>query len=147
VFYWVWLNILNLLIQFIIISIFCRFDEIKLSYKYLSNATNGFSDTCLIGAGGFGKVFKAKLSNQIVAIKRMEKIFEEKDFKQYLNEIYIVLKFKHDNLLPLLAISYDEQPCVVYEFMENGSLLDCIACKVCFLKNDTNTIKYNFKIN
>ncbi|CAI6366278.1 unnamed protein product [Macrosiphum euphorbiae] len=106
-----------------------RFDEIKLSYKYLSNATNGFSDTCLIGAGGFGKVFKAKLSNQIVAIKRMEKIFEEKDFKQYLNEIYIVLQFKHDNLLPLLAISYDEQPCGVYEFMENGSLLDCIACK------------------
>lgn len=106
-----------------------RFGQIKLSYKYLSNATNGFSDSCLIGAGGFGKVFKAKFTNQIVAIKRMEKIFEEKDFKQYLNEIDIVLKFKHDNLLPLLAISYDEQPCVVYEFMENGSLLDCIACK------------------
>lgn len=62
----------------------------------------------------------------------MEKIIEEKDFKQYLNEIDIVLKFKHDNLLPLIAISYDEQPCVVYVFMENGSLLDCIACKVCF---------------
>lgn len=64
----------------------------------------------------------------------MEKIIEEKDFKQYLNEIDIVLKFKHDNLLPLIAISYDEQPCVVYAFMENGSLLDCIACKVCFLE-------------
>lgn len=62
----------------------------------------------------------------------MEKMIEEKDFKQYLNEIDIVLKFKHDNLLPLIAISYDEQPCVVYAFMENGSLLDCIACKVCF---------------
>ncbi|XP_025204662.1 interleukin-1 receptor-associated kinase 4-like isoform X2 [Melanaphis sacchari] len=106
-----------------------RFNKIKLPYKYLSNATNGFSDSCLIGAGGFGKVFKAKLINQIVAIKLMEKIIEEKDFKQYLNEIDIVLKFKHDNLLPLIAISYDEQPCVVYRFMENGSLLDCIACK------------------
>jgi len=114
------------------IIIFYRFGKIKLPYKYLSNATNGFSDSCLIGAGGFGKVFKAKLTNQIVAIKLMDKIFEEKDFKQYLNEIDIVLKFKHDHLLPLLAISYDEQPCVVYEFMENGSLLDCIACKVCF---------------
>ncbi|XP_022170967.1 interleukin-1 receptor-associated kinase 4-like [Myzus persicae] len=106
-----------------------RFDKIKLPYKYLSNATNGFSDSCLIGAGGFGKVFKAKLTNQIVAIKLMDKIFEEKDFKQYLNEIDIVLKFKHDNILPLLAISCDEQPCVIYEFMENGSLLDCLACK------------------
>lgn len=61
----------------------------------------------------------------------MEKSVEEKD-KQYFNEINIVLKLKHDNLLPILAISYDEQPCVVYEFMEYGSLLDCIACEVYF---------------
>lgn len=108
----------------------CRFAEIKVPYTYLLNATNGFSDSCLIGAGGFGKVYKAKLNNQVVAIKKMEKISEEKAFKQYLNEIDIVLKFDHNNLLPLLAISYDEHPCVVYEFMENGSLLDCIACEV-----------------
>lgn len=58
--------------------------------------------------------------------------FEDKNvIKQYLNEIEIVLKFKHDNILPLLAISYDdEHPCIVYELMENGSLLD--ALKVCF---------------
>lgn len=111
--------------------IFIRFGEIELPYEHLFNATNGFSDSCLIGVGGFGKVFKAKLNNQTVAIKRMVKVFEEKDFKHYLNEIDIVLKFKHDNLLPLVAISYDEQPCVVYDFMENGSLLECIACKVC----------------
>lgn len=116
-----------------------RFGEIELPYEHLFNATNGFSDSCLIGIGGFGKVFKAKLNNRTVAIKRMVKIFEEKDFKHYLNEIDIVLKFKHDNLLPLIAISYDEQPCVVYEFMENGSLLECIACKVRFLYS---TIQY-----
>lgn len=103
-----------------------------LPYEYLFNATNGFSESCLIGAGGFGKVFKATLDSKKVAIKRMEKVFEEKDYRQYRNEIDIVLKFKHDNLLPLLAVSHDQQPCVVYAFMENGSLLDCIACKVCF---------------
>lgn len=112
-----------------------RFDKIKLPYQYLFEATNGFSESCLIGAGGFGKVFKSRLDlkhnkQTTVAIKRMERVFEEKDFKQYLNEICIVLKFKHSNLLPLLAISYDEQPCFIYEFMENGSLLDCIACHV-----------------
>lgn len=62
----------------------------------------------------------------------MDKFFEEKDFEQYLNEIDIVLNFKHDNLLKLLAISYDVKPCVIYEFMENGSLLECIACEVCY---------------
>lgn len=66
----------------------------------------------------------------MVAIKRMEKI-EESDFNLYLKEIDYVLKFKHNNLLLLLGISLDEQPCVIYEFMENGSLLNCIACKVC----------------
>lgn len=94
------------------------------------NITNGFSDSCLIGVGGFGKVYKATFNEQTVAIKMMERVFEEKDFERYLNEVDIVLKFKHENLLPLLAISYDKQPCVVYEFMENGSLLDCIACEV-----------------
>ncbi|VVC45516.1 Hypothetical protein CINCED_3A025831 [Cinara cedri] len=110
------------------------FDEIKLPYQYLSEATNGFSESCLIGAGGFSKVFKSRLNlkqnNQIVAIKRLEHDFNIKDFKQYLNEICIVLKFKHDNVLPLLAISYDEQPCFIYEFMENGSLLENIACDI-----------------
>lgn len=122
--------------SFLILFYICRFDEIKLPYQYLYEATNGFSESCLIGAGGFGKVFKSRLNlkqnNQIVAIKRMEHVFDKKDFKQYLNEICIVLKFKHYNLLPLLAISYDKQPCFIYEFMENGSLLDCISCNVSY---------------
>ncbi|XP_050442129.1 interleukin-1 receptor-associated kinase 4-like isoform X2 [Adelges cooleyi] len=105
-----------------------RFGEIELPYCYLNSATNGFSDLHLIGAGGFGKVYKATLNNCIVAIKKMDKVFEDKDFEQYLNEIDIVIKCKHENLLPLLAISYDEQPCVIYEYMENGSLLDCLKC-------------------
>jgi serine/threonine protein kinase len=109
---------------------FYRFDEIRIPYETLYHATNGFSDSCLIGSGGYSKVFKAELNNRTVAIKRMEKVYEERDIKQYLNEIDNILKFKHVNLLPLLAISEDKHPCIVYEFMENGSLLDCIACKV-----------------
>lgn len=106
---------------------FCRFDEITKSYETLFHATHGFSDSCLIGSGGYSKVFKAKLKNQTVAIKRMER-----DINQYLNEIDQIIKFKHVNLLPLIAISVDKHPCIIYEFMENGSLLDCIACKVWF---------------
>lgn len=115
-------------------------------YESLNNATNGFSNNCLIGTGGFGKVFKGMLNNKAVAIKRMEKYSEEKDAKQYSNEIHIVLKLKHDNLLPLMAISYDYIPCFVYEFMENGSLLDCIKCKVCLYETKKSTFCYNWII-
>lgn len=114
-----------------ILYFYLRLYKIKVPYKDLFHATEGFSDACLIGTGGFSKVFKANFFNQTVAIKRMEKI-EESDFNLYLNEIDYVLKFKHVNLLLLLAISHDEQPCVIYEFMENGSLLNCIGCKVRF---------------
>lgn len=37
----------------------------------------------------------------------------------------------HDNLLPLVGYSLDGPSlCIVYEFMDNGSLLDRLATKV-----------------
>lgn len=38
---------------------------------------------------------------------------------------------KHENLVELLGFSSDgAQPCLVYEYMPNGSLLDRLACLV-----------------
>lgn len=48
-------------------------------------------------------------------------------------------RYKHRNILSLIAISDDgPRPCLVYEYMENGSLADCLLGKVRInIDNDT----------
>ncbi|NXS47661.1 IRAK4 kinase, partial [Balaeniceps rex] len=54
------------------------------------------------------------------------------DLKQQFNqEIKMMAKCQHENLVELLGFSSDgAQPCLVYEYMPNGSLLDRLACLV-----------------
>ncbi|XP_013931169.1 PREDICTED: interleukin-1 receptor-associated kinase 4-like [Thamnophis sirtalis] len=49
--------------------------------------------------------------------------------KQFEQEIKIMGKCQHENLVELLGFSNDfNQPCLVYDYMPNGSLLDRLAC-------------------
>ncbi|NXL60759.1 IRAK4 kinase, partial [Chordeiles acutipennis] len=49
--------------------------------------------------------------------------------KQFDQEIKMMAKCHHENLVQLLGFSSDgAQPCLVYEYMPNGSLLDRLAC-------------------
>lgn len=42
--------------------------------------------------------------------------------------------YRHDNILPLYGFSFDgPEPCLIYQFMANGSLEDYIKCKVYFI--------------
>ncbi|NXP57192.1 IRAK4 kinase, partial [Chloropsis cyanopogon] len=51
--------------------------------------------------------------------------------QQFEQEINIMAKCQHVNLVELLGFSSDgAQPCLVYEYMPNGSLLDRLACLV-----------------
>lgn len=46
----------------------------RFKYKELLDATGGFPDTQVLGAGGFGKVYRGRLQdNTLVAIKRLDK--------------------------------------------------------------------------
>lgn len=46
----------------------------RFTYKELLDATGGFPDTQILGAGGFGKVYMGKLQDDtLVAIKRLDK--------------------------------------------------------------------------
>lgn len=43
----------------------------------------------------------------------------------------VLRRYKHRNILSLVAISNDgPRPCLVYEYMENGSLADCLLTNV-----------------
>lgn len=53
--------------------------------------------------------------------------------RQSLQELRMLSKYRHDNILPLYAYSLDgPQPCLFYQYMSNGSLFDCLFKKVRF---------------
>ena len=83
----------------------------------------------LLGTGGYAMVFLAKPSTQ----KNMAvKFLENKDnaHKQFFQEVDILVKFVHPNIVPLFGVSQDGPNwCIVYEYMENGSLEDRLDCK------------------
>ncbi|XP_059703041.1 interleukin-1 receptor-associated kinase 4 isoform X2 [Haemorhous mexicanus] len=85
-----------------------------------------------LGEGGFGIVFKGYINGKNVAVKKLIAMVDVsvQDLKQqFEQEINIMAKCQHENLVQLLGFSSDgAQPCLVYEYMPNGSLLDRLAC-------------------
>jgi hypothetical protein len=51
--------------------------------------------------------------------------------EQSLRELRILNSCRHDNILPLFGFSVGgDEPCLVYQFMPNGSLEDRLLCRV-----------------
>lgn len=52
----------------------------------------------------------------------------------FAHELQLLTKYHHRNILSLVAYSNDGyRPCLVYEYMENGSLAECLQGKVCHM--------------
>ncbi|KAJ1439233.1 Serine-threonine/tyrosine-protein kinase, catalytic domain [Sesbania bispinosa] len=86
-------------------------------------ATKNFSDSNMLGQGGFGPVYKGILSDgQEVAIKRLSTCSEQGS-EEFINEVMLIMKLQHKNLVKLLGFCVDgEEKILVYEFLPNGSL-------------------------
>ncbi|KAF8766047.1 hypothetical protein HU200_007892 [Digitaria exilis] len=95
----------------------------KLTYAHLHEATNGFSSEALIGTGGFGEVYKAKLKDgSVVAVKKLMYFTGQGD-REFTAEMETIGKIKHRNLVPLLGYcKIGDERLLVYEYMKNGSL-------------------------
>ncbi|KAI3983047.1 hypothetical protein MKX01_035328 [Papaver californicum] len=96
----------------------------KYTLDEIEAATNNFADDLKIGEGGYGPVYKALLDHTRVAIKvlRPDAAQGKKQFQQ---EIEVLCCMRHPNMVLLLG-ACPEYGCLVYEFMDYGSLDDRI---------------------
>ncbi|XP_030491307.2 cysteine-rich receptor-like protein kinase 15 isoform X1 [Cannabis sativa] len=86
-------------------------------------ATDNFSESNLLGQGGFGPVYKGKLSDgREVAVKRLSSCSEQGS-EEFTNEVLLIMKLQHKNLVRLLGFCVNgEEKILLYEYMPNGSL-------------------------
>ncbi|KAI3455419.1 hypothetical protein Pfo_012082 [Paulownia fortunei] len=93
------------------------------SFESLEMATNKFSSAHKLGEGGFGSVYKGKLpSGQEIALKRLSRSSGQ-GLLEFKNEILLIAKLQHDNLVKLLGCCVKgQEKILVYEYMPNRSL-------------------------
>ncbi|KAL1808084.1 hypothetical protein ACET3Z_025074 [Daucus carota] len=100
------------------------------TFEEMSMATNNFTDSTLVGQGGYGNVYRGMLSsNRIVAIKRAKEGSLQGE-KEFLTEIELLSRLHHRNLVSLVGYCEEKgEQMLVYEFMPNGTLQYWLSAK------------------
>uniref|UniRef100_A0A0K0EP56 non-specific serine/threonine protein kinase n=1 Tax=Strongyloides stercoralis TaxID=6248 RepID=A0A0K0EP56_STRER len=120
-------------------------NTLTVNYQELLIATENFSDTQILGKGGYGIVYRGYWKHIDVAIKRIMprsqssgRKKENEKFTQSFQELKTLTKYRHDNILPLYGFSIDgPEPCLIYQYMANGSVEDRLLCR-----NNTNPLTW-----
>ncbi|PSS01097.1 Receptor-like protein kinase [Actinidia chinensis var. chinensis] len=109
------------------LSMSCNKGAVSLmDYKLLETATKNFQESNVLGEGGFGCVYKARLDdNFYVAVKRLDGGSDgsQDAITEFETEVDLLGKIQHPNIISLLGYSiHGETRLLVYELMHNGSL-------------------------
>ncbi|KAL3844341.1 hypothetical protein ACJIZ3_001744 [Penstemon smallii] len=92
-------------------------DEIEVATEY-------FAPSRKIGEGGYGPVYKCYLDHTPAAVKVLRPDATQ-GRSQFQQEVEILSCIRHPNMVLLLG-ACPEYGCLVYEYMSNGSLDDCL---------------------
>ncbi|CAN0906847.1 U-box domain-containing protein 34 [Linum grandiflorum] len=113
----------------------------KYNIQDIETSTNYFSQSKKIGEGGYGPVYVGVIDEISVAIKVVRPDLSQGQ-QQFQKEVEVLSTMRHPHMVTLLG-ACPEYGCLVYEYMENGSLEDRL-----FRKDNTPPIPWStrFKI-
>ncbi|KAH9714626.1 protein kinase domain-containing protein [Citrus sinensis] len=104
------------------------------SYLELCRATSGFSENNLIGRGGFGSVYKARLGDGMEVAVKVFNLQCERAFKSFDVECEVMKSIRHRNLIKVISsCSNEEFKALVLEYMPHGSLEKYLYSSNCIL--------------
>ncbi|XP_055802855.1 cysteine-rich receptor-like protein kinase 44 [Solanum dulcamara] len=98
-------------------------ESLQYDFSTIRAATDNFSNDNKLGEGGFGPVYKGKLSNgQGVAVKRLAANSGQGDL-EFKNEVLLLARLEHRNLVRLLGFCLEgTERLLIYELIPNASL-------------------------
>jgi len=96
----------------------------RFSLRELQVATDNFNNRNVLGRGGFGKVYKGRLSDgSLVAVKRLKEERTPGGELQFQTEVELISMAVHRNLLRLRGFCMTPtERLLVYPYMANGSV-------------------------
>ncbi|KAK7357558.1 hypothetical protein VNO80_16848 [Phaseolus coccineus] len=98
-------------------------ESLQFNFETIRVATNEFADSNKVGQGGFGAVYRGRLSNgQTIAVKRLSSDSGQGD-TEFKNEVLLLAKLQHRNLVRLIGFCLERRErLLIYEFVPNKSL-------------------------
>lgn len=93
------------------------------TYQDLSDATDEFSESNILGEGGFGCVYKGTLTDgRVVAVKQL-KAGGGQGEREFRAEVEIISRIHHRHLVSLVGYCIsDHQRLLVYDYVANNTL-------------------------
>uniref|UniRef100_A0A0E0IM98 non-specific protein-tyrosine kinase n=2 Tax=Oryza nivara TaxID=4536 RepID=A0A0E0IM98_ORYNI len=100
----------------------------ELSFDELKEKTDNFGSKALVGEGSYGRVYYATLDNgKQVAVKKLDASTEPEVDNDFLTQVSIVSRLRHENFVEMLGYCVEgNQRLVAYEFATMGSLHDIL---------------------
>ncbi|XP_028121057.1 probable leucine-rich repeat receptor-like protein kinase At5g49770 isoform X2 [Camellia sinensis] len=100
------------------------------SFEELKKYANNFSEGNVIGAGGYGKVYRGALpTGQLVAVKRAQQ-GSMQGGHEFKTEIELLSRVHHKNVVSLLGFCFEKvEHMLVYEYIPNGTLKESLSGK------------------